>query len=86
MEYKDTMRVFNEIDNGKAGVLPQSKFVDFIENIEEGFHSEDMAGQLQKLYPNKSGISERFDFVRWHVDEEVYLDSIEEAEHLVGWG
>ena len=37
---KATVRVFHEIDNGKDGVLPLSKFVELIETIGEGFHSE----------------------------------------------
>ena len=41
---------------------------------------------LWKLYPNESGSLDRFAFVRWYVDEEVSLDSSEEAECLVGWG
>ena len=32
-------RVFDKIDNGKAGILPSSKFVDYIETLGEGFHS-----------------------------------------------
>ena len=42
-------------------------------------------GHLQKVDPNESGSLDRFDFVRWYVDREVYLDSAEEAERLVGW-
>ena len=30
---KSAARVFDKIDNGKAGVLPLSKFVDFIETL-----------------------------------------------------
>ena len=40
-------------------------------------------GNLQKLYPNESGILDRFSFVSLYV---VSMDSIEEADHLVGWG
>ena len=36
---KAAARVFDKIDNGKASVLPSSKFVDFIESLGEGFHS-----------------------------------------------
>ena len=52
---KAVARVLDEIDNGKAGVLPSSKFFDFIETLAEGFHSEYLAGHLQKLDPNESG-------------------------------
>ena len=41
---------------------------------------------LQKLDPNESGSLDRFEFVRWYVDEEVSLGSTEEAKRLVGWG
>ena len=57
-----------------------------IETIGGGFHSKDLAGHLRKLDPNESGGLDRFSFVRWYVDEEVSLDSADEAEHLVGWG
>ena len=30
-------RVFDKMDNGKAGILPLSKFVDLIETLGEGF-------------------------------------------------
>ena len=43
--------------------------------IGEGFHSEDLAGQLQKLDPNESGALDRFSFVRWCADKEVSLES-----------
>ena len=36
---KATARVFDKIDSWKDGVLPSSKFVNFIETIGEGFHS-----------------------------------------------
>ena len=61
-------RLFDEIYNCKAGVLPSSKFVDLIETFWEGFHGEDLAGRLQKVDPNKSGSLERFAFVMWCVD------------------
>ena len=38
--YKSAALLFDKIDIGKAGVLPLSKFVDFIETIVEGFHGE----------------------------------------------
>ena len=46
------MIIFDKIDNVKDGVLPSSKFVDLIEKIGEGFHSEDLAGHLRKIDPN----------------------------------
>ena len=45
-----------------------------------------MSGHLRKIYPNESGSLDSFYFVRCYVDEEVYLESKEEAEHLVVWG
>ena len=77
--------IFDRIDNRKDGVIPQSKFVDLIETLEEGFHSEDLAGYLRKVDQNESGSLKRFPFVRWYVDEGVSMDSAEEAESLVGW-
>ena len=50
--FKSFTRVFDEIDNWKAGVLPYSKFADLIETPWEGFHNEELAGQLQKVDPN----------------------------------
>ena len=82
---KSAMRVFDEIDHWKADVLPQSKFVDFIETLGVGFNNEELAGQLLKVDPNESGILYRFDFMRQYVDEEVSLDSTEEVGNLVGW-
>ena len=41
---------------------------------------------MRKVDPNKSGSLGRFAFVRWYMEEEISLDSTEEAEHLVGWG
>ena len=52
----------------------------------EIFHSEELAVHLLKIDPNESGSLDRFAFVRWYVDEEVSLESAEEAERLVGWG
>ena len=72
-------KVFDKIDNGKDGVLPLSKFVDSIETILEGFHSESLVSHLQKVEPNESSSLDRFAFVRWYVDKEVSLDSAEEA-------
>ena len=83
---KSAARVFDNIYNGKDGALPSSKSFDLIETIEEGSHSEELAGNLQKADPNESGSLDRFAFVRWYVDEEVSLDSAEEANCLVSWG
>ena len=44
--------VCDEIDHGKAGVLPSSHFFDLMETLGEGFHCEEVSVQLQKLYPN----------------------------------
>ena len=43
---KSAARVFYNIDYGKDSLLPLSKFVDLVETIEEGFHSQDLAGYL----------------------------------------
>ena len=61
--------IFDKRDNGKYCVLPSSKFVDLIETLGEGFHSDDLAGHLQKLDPNESGSLDRFSFVRCYMDE-----------------
>ena len=76
---KAAARVFDKIDNGKAGVLPYSKFVDLIETIGGGFNSDELEVHLPKIDPNESVSLDRFAFVRCYVDEEVSLDSIEEA-------
>ena len=73
------VRVFDKIDDGKAGVLPLLRFVDLIETLGEGFHSEELAGHRRKVYPNESGSLDRFAFLRWYVGKEVSLDSAEEA-------
>ena len=75
--------VFNEIDSGNDGVLASSRFVDFIETLDEGFNIEELAGHIWKAETNESGGLDCFDFVRWYMDEEVYLHSTEEAERLV---
>ena len=62
------MRLFYEIDNGKAGLLPSSKFGDLIQIIGVDFHGEDLAGQLQKVYPNESGSLDHFSFVMCYVE------------------
>ena len=77
--------LFDEIYHGNYGVLPSSKFVEFIETLGEVFHSEDLAGRLHKVDPNESVSLDYFSFVRWYVEKEVSLDSTEEAECLVGW-
>ena len=38
--YKAAAGVFDEIDNGKSGVLPPSKFFDLVETLGKGFHSD----------------------------------------------
>ena len=78
-------RVFDKIDNGKASALPLSKFVDLIETLGEGFHSEERVGNLWKVDSNESGSLKIFDFVRWYVNKEVSLYYIKEAERLVVW-
>ena len=61
---KDAARVFDKIDDGEAGVLPLSKFVDLIETLGGGFCSEYLAVYMHKLDPNESGSLDRFAFVR----------------------
>ena len=67
------MIILDQIDNGKDSVLPPLKFVDLIETLGDGFHSQDLFGNLRKVYPNKSGNLYRFVFVRWYVDQESLL-------------
>ena len=55
-------RVFDIIDNGRVSVLTSSKFVDLIETLREGFHSEELVGHLRKVYPNGSVSLDRFCF------------------------
>ena len=83
---KAAARVFDEIDNGKYGVLLLTNVVDLIDKNWYGFHNEEMVGQLRKVDPNESGGLDRFVIVRWFVDKEVSLGYAEEAESLVGWG
>ena len=83
---KAVKRVLYKTDNGKAGVLLMSKLVYLIEKVGVGFHSEDLAGHLQKVDLNESGSLDRFDFMRWYVVEEASMESADEAERLVGWG
>ena len=52
---KASARVFDDIDNGKAGVLTPSKFVELIEKLGKGFHDEDLVGHMWKVDPNESG-------------------------------
>ena len=82
--YKNSARIFDKIYYGKDSVLPSSKFVDLIETLGEGFHSDDMEGHMRKVYPNESISLDYFVLVRWYVDEEVSLESAEEVEFLVG--
>ena len=49
---KTAARVFDKIDNGKDGVLPSSTFADLIRTLGEGFHINELAGHLRKVYPN----------------------------------
>ena len=63
-----TVRLFYEIDNGKAGLLASSNFGDLIEIIGVGFHGEGLAGQPRKVDPNESGSSEIFSFVMCYVE------------------
>ena len=83
---KATAKVFDKIDNGTSGFLPSSKYVELIETIGGGGRSDELEGHLQKVYPNESSSLDRFAFVRWYVDKEVSLDSVEEVERFVGWG
>ena len=71
--------IFDEIDNGKDGVLPSSRFVDLIGTLGKGFHSEYLTGHLWKLDPNESGSLDRFVFVSWYVEEEVSLESADKT-------
>ena len=80
---KDAVRVFDKIDNGKAGILPLSKVFELIETLEEGFESGDFDSHMWKVDLNESGRLDFFAFVRWYVVEEVSLDSVEEADHFV---
>ena len=66
---KAAARLFDKIDNGKAGVIPLSKFVEFIETHATARMVVELAGHHRKLYLNKIGISDHFAFVRWYVDK-----------------
>ena len=50
---KNATILFDEIDNGKAGVFPSPHFVDFIETLGEGFNNKELAVQLRKVDQNK---------------------------------
>ena len=63
-----TVKLFYEIDNGKAGLLQSSEFGDLVEIIGVGFHGEDLAGQLRKVDPNESGSLGHFSFVMCYVE------------------
>ena len=82
---KAAVRVFDEKYNRNNGAFPLSKFVDFIETLGEGFHSEELAGHLRKVDPNESGSLESFSFVRWYVGEKVSMESTEESELFMGF-
>ena len=88
---KAVARGFDEIDNGKADVIPSSKFVDLIGILGEGFNGGELTVQLQKVDPNESISLDHFTFVRWYVDlvegpdgyklgEEVSLDFSEKEK------
>ena len=66
--YRSTVILFYEIDNGKAVLLPSSKFGDLIEIIGVGFHGEYLAGQLRKVDPNESGSLDHFSFEMCYVE------------------
>ena len=70
----------------KYGDLPSSRFVELIKTVGEGFHNEELEVHLWKVDPNESGSLDSIAFVRWYEDDEVSLESSEEAESLVGWG
>ena len=40
---------------------------------------------MRKVDPFERGSLDRFAFLKWYVDEEVSLESVKEAESLVGW-
>ena len=42
-------------------------------------------GHLQKVDQKQFSL-DHFAFVRWYVEDEVSMDSVDEEEHLVGWG
>ena len=44
--------IYDKIDHENDGALPSSKFVDLIETLGEGLHSEELVGHLQKVDPN----------------------------------
>ena len=77
--------IFDKIYHENYRVLLSPKSVDLIETLGEGFHSEELVGHLQKVYPNGYGGLERFAFVRWYMDKEVSLDYAEDEEFLVVW-
>ena len=57
-----------------------------IATLGDVFNGKYMVVNMWKVDPNESGSLDCFACVRWYVDEEVYLDSVEEAECFVGWG
>ena len=46
---KSAAIIFDNIDNEKDGVLPLSKFVDLIETLLGGFHSDEINGNIWKM-------------------------------------
>ena len=62
--------ISDEIDNGKDGALPLSRFVDLIETLGGGgVHIKELEVQLWKVDQNRIGSLDRFEFLRWYVDE-----------------
>ena len=57
---KAAARLFNRIYNGKAGVLPSSKFAYLVETLGEVFHIEYLVGHMRKVDSNKSGSLDLF--------------------------
>ena len=49
---KDAAIIFDKIDNEKDGVLQSSKFVDLVDTLGEGFHSDELAGHPWKVDSN----------------------------------
>ena len=71
-----TAIVFDDIDSGKARVLPLSKFIELVKTHGEYFHGENLVIQIYKADPNKCGSLDCSDFVMWYVEDKVSLESI----------
>ena len=56
----------------------------WLKHLGRGVNGEYLAGHLRKVYPNESESLDCFASVRWYVDKKVSLDSVEEAQCLVG--